>query len=105
MQNEYGKKLKEWRENEGLTPTELGKRTGISRQNITRWENEGILPNIDFCVKLANYYGITIDDLIGRTEQKPNLNFTSTVTINQANNIHAPNSSIIINQNNGDKNE
>ena len=63
----YGESLKYHREKMGLSQYELSKKIGISHQNINRWESGEVLPNIDFCVKLADFYGISLDDLIGRT--------------------------------------
>ena len=63
----YGAALKYAREEKGLSQLQLAEKTGISHQNISRWESGKILPNIDFCVKLADFYGITLDELVGRT--------------------------------------
>ena len=39
---------------------------GNCREWITGfWENNKSLPNIDFCVKLADLYGIPLNELIG----------------------------------------
>ncbi|MBQ8684928.1 MAG: helix-turn-helix transcriptional regulator [Clostridia bacterium] len=65
----YGKDLKYHREASGLSQSELAKRTGIKQQNISRWEAGVALPNIDFCVQLADFYGISLDELIGRVEK------------------------------------
>lgn len=65
----YGKALKFQRESHDLTQTELAKLTKIKQQNISRWEKEEVLPNIDFCVILADFYGISLDELIGRDEK------------------------------------
>ncbi len=62
---DYGEALKYQREIHGYSQTSLAKATGIKQQNINRWE-KGVLPNIDFCVQLADFYGITLDELIGR---------------------------------------
>lgn len=62
----YGETLKYHREQLGISQLELAKRIGTSHQNIGRWERGEVLPNIDFCVKLANFYGISLDELIGR---------------------------------------
>ncbi len=35
---------------------------------ISWWEAGKGLPNIDFCVILADFYKITLDELVGRTE-------------------------------------
>ena len=65
----YGEALKYTREEKGISQLELAEKTGISHQNINRWERGIVLPNIDFCVKLADFYGITLDELIGRTHK------------------------------------
>ena len=55
----YGEDLKYKREEAGLSQLELANKTGISHQNINRWESGKVLPNIDF-------YGVTLEELIGR---------------------------------------
>ena len=70
----YGQALKYQREINKKTLLQVEKETGISNANLSRWENNKILPNIDFCVQLADYYGITLDELVGRDygrEDKP----------------------------------
>ncbi|MBD5631916.1 MAG: helix-turn-helix transcriptional regulator [Clostridia bacterium] len=62
----YGEALKEQRELAGLSVMELAKKLSTSHQNITRWERGDVIPSIDFCVKLADCYGISLDELIGR---------------------------------------
>ena len=63
MQN-YGEALKYQREVAKLTQPELAQKIGTSQQNISRWERNEVIPNIDFCVQLANFYGISIDELL-----------------------------------------
>lgn len=62
----YGEALKYQREQNGYSQSKLAKETGISQQMISYWEANYGLPNIDFCVRLANFYGITLDELVGR---------------------------------------
>ena len=64
--NNYGEALKYQREINGLSMLELAKKINTSHQNISRWESGTTLPNIDFCVQLADFYGISLDELIGR---------------------------------------
>ena len=61
----YGENIKQQRLLSGKSLLQVEKETGISNQNLSRWERNEVLPNIDFCVKLARYYGITIEELIG----------------------------------------
>lgn len=62
----YGEAFKYQRELAKLSQHELAKKIGTTHQNISRWERGEVLPNIDFCVQLADFYGITVDELIGR---------------------------------------
>lgn len=60
-----GNSFKEHRQAYGYTQSELAKNTGIKQQNISRWESNLHNPDILDCIKLANFYGITIDELLG----------------------------------------
>ncbi len=62
----YGEAIKEQREKLGLTQSMVANRINTSHQNISRWESGKVLPSIDFCVKLADLYGVSLDELIGR---------------------------------------
>ena len=68
MEINIGKSLKLIREGENITQSQLAKETGIKQQSISRWERGERLPNILDLVKLANYYKISIDELIGRVD-------------------------------------
>ena len=65
-ENNYGEALKYQREINGLSQNELAKKTNIAQQNISRWEAGIAMPSLDACIKLAEFYGITLDELVGR---------------------------------------
>ena len=65
-----GEILKEYRIARGKTLLEVERGTGISNENLSRWERGKSVPSLDFCIKLADYYEITIDELIGREIKK-----------------------------------
>lgn len=56
---DYGDSLKYQREVAGLNKTELAKAIGTSHQNISRWERNEVLPNIDFCVKALQIFTVS----------------------------------------------
>ena len=62
----FGEELKYHRQKANLSQLDLAKRINTSQQNISRWEKSEVEPSISFCVLLADFYGITIDELIGR---------------------------------------
>lgn len=58
--------LKAQRKQRGLTQMELAKETGIPQSTISAWEKGVNVPNVADCIKLADFYGISVDELIGR---------------------------------------
>ncbi|MCI9518166.1 MAG: helix-turn-helix transcriptional regulator [Clostridia bacterium] len=62
----YGNEFKYHRQNAKLSQTDLAKLIKTSQQNISRWESNTVEPSISFCVSMADYYGISLDELIGR---------------------------------------
>ncbi len=63
---DYGEALRYQRDMAGLSQRELSVKINISQQNISRWERGEVLPSIEMCIKLADFYGITLDELVGR---------------------------------------
>lgn len=67
----YSKSLKEHRESRGYTQSQLAQETGINRVMISWWEDEnGGYPSIKQCVILADFYGISVDELIDHEVKK-----------------------------------
>ena len=62
----YGKIFKELRIEKELSQRELAEATGISQQAISFWEQDKRTPKMDDCIKLADFYGISLDELVGR---------------------------------------
>lgn len=50
----------------GLNQVDLAKALGVSKQCVSNWENDNVLPSIDMLVKLADYFRISTDTLLGR---------------------------------------
>ena len=65
-----GNILKQLRKSKGVSADEVSKVLGISRQGYTNYENEIREPNINNLIKLAEYFEVTVDYLLGREEQK-----------------------------------
>ncbi|MGN0812781.1 MAG: helix-turn-helix transcriptional regulator [Candidatus Coproplasma sp.] len=63
---DIGNTLREHRQASGITQSALAKATDIKQQNISRWESNTHIPDIIECIKLADFYGITLDELVGR---------------------------------------
>ena len=61
-----GDNLRMLREQAGYTQTKLAELSKIKQQSISRWELNQNIPNIEDCIILANFYGISLDELVGR---------------------------------------
>ena len=53
------------KEHKGVTQEQLGDSIGVSGQAVSKWENGSALPDIQVLPKLADYFGISIDELMG----------------------------------------
>ena len=61
-----GEALKHQREIRELSQSAVAKETGISQPKLSYYENGKHLPLIDDCIKLADFYNISLDELVGR---------------------------------------
>lgn len=59
------KKLKEMRESQGLSLMKVAKALNVSDASVFNWEN-GVEPKASYIIKLADFFGCTTDELLGR---------------------------------------
>lgn len=62
------KRLRELREKKNLTQTELGKLFNLSKQAISSYETGGSEPPPDTLQGIADYFNVSIDYIVGRTD-------------------------------------
>ena len=60
----YSERIKTLREGKGFTQAELAEKLGCSRQIIIRWENGLSIPSTTYAKKLADCFGMTVDELM-----------------------------------------
>lgn len=68
-------KLKELRTKVGISQAELSKKIGIPTTTLFNYELNKCEPSVDTLIKLADFYNITIDELVGRDADTINLKF------------------------------
>lgn len=68
-----GQKLKEIRKKFGLSQEQLAEIMNVSRQVITKWENDGGLPDVSNLQELSKVFGITVDYLLNDENVLPAL--------------------------------
>lgn len=68
MEKTINEALKYQREINGYSQSALAKNAGISQPKISYYESGQHMPPIDFCVQLAQFYGISLDELVGLSD-------------------------------------
>ncbi len=67
MLNENIKRL---REAGGMTQVELAEKLSVTKQAVSNWENNNIMPSVEMVVSIADLFGVTVDYLLGRAEKR-----------------------------------
>ena len=60
--------IKLLRQAKGLSQVELSKALGVTKQCVSNWENDNVAPSVEMLVKIADYFRVTTDYLLGRTQ-------------------------------------
>ena len=65
MKNKLGKQLKEIREYNNLSQRKLANDLGVTQACIGKWETGDREPSLDDLIKVAKYFGVTTDYMLG----------------------------------------
>lgn len=59
-------RIKELRRELGMSQLALSKLLGVSRSAVAMWETGASQPDNDMLIKMADYFGTSVDDVLGR---------------------------------------
>lgn len=65
--SEFPSRLRRLREREGKSRVVLSQLCGLSDSSIRRYEQGEIKPNVDSLIAIADYFRVSVDYLLGRT--------------------------------------
>ena len=65
-----GERLKMYRTQKGLSQEKIAEMLDVSRQAVTKWEAGQTTPSSDNLIALANLYDVSLDELIGKSENE-----------------------------------
>ena len=60
----FGEIVKKPRKSYGLTQVELAKRLNVTKQAVSNWENNNILPSIDMLIRISDFFSVSCDFLL-----------------------------------------
>ena len=81
-----GERIRILRQAYGISQVELAQSLNVSKQSISNWENNNILPSIDMLKKIAFHFSCSADYLLGLNDNHQLLEVTG-LTIEQISHI------------------
>lgn len=60
--------IKQLRISRGLNQVELAKKLSVTKQTVSNWENDNIQPSIDMLERMADFFNVSTDYLLGRED-------------------------------------
>ena len=48
-----------------ITQVQLAKELGVTKQSVSNWENDNIQPSIDMLIRLARFFNVSTDYMLG----------------------------------------
>lgn len=70
MQLDLGNNIRQLRRRDRKTQEALAEALGVTSQAVSRWESGGSYPDMNLIPSIANYFGVSIDELFGYTNQR-----------------------------------
>ncbi len=71
--NKLGKRLKELRLNNNVMQKEMSETIGIAPRTLRGYEGGTREPNIDKLIEIADYFDVSLDYLVGRSDNPKRL--------------------------------
>ena len=69
MEYSLNENIKRLRSSLGINQVVFAKKLGVTKQCVSNWENDNVLPSIEMLIKIADTFGVTTDYLLGRSNQ------------------------------------
>ena len=89
MKIRFGEILKDLRRKNDITQEELADILDVTSQSVSRWEKGACYPDMELLPAIANYFNVTVDDLLGmneiRSRERLNAIFTEALNLEREN--------------------
>ena len=64
----FAARFKYLRQSKGVNQVQLGENLGVKKQTISNWENDNIMPSVEMLEKIATFFQVSTDYLLGRDD-------------------------------------
>ena len=62
--------IRELRVSRNINQVAFAKAIGVTKQCVSNWENDNVIPSIDMLCKIADFFGVSTDFLLGRSTKR-----------------------------------
>lgn len=70
----FGSNLERIRKDKNISQAQLGKALGLTQQMVSSYEKDTSSPNIEVLVKIADFFHVSLDSLVGHIPPIPEAN-------------------------------
>ena len=70
-ESQLGSRILALRTEQGLTQEEAAEKLGVSGKTLSKWETGATSPDIETVMRMAAFFGVTTDDLLGLSDRRP----------------------------------
>ena len=53
-----------------INQVEFAKKLGVTKQCVSNWENDNVIPSIEMLCKIADFFNVSTDYLLGRSKER-----------------------------------
>ena len=61
----FSDRVKLLREASKLSQVQLAQKVGVTKQTVSNWENDNILPSVEMLIKVCKYFNVSTDYMLG----------------------------------------
>ncbi len=66
-----GENIYKYRTASGMSQTDLANSLEVSRQSVSKWENNSAVPDLERIVNMSRLFGVTLDELVFGEKSEP----------------------------------
>ena len=89
MQLDLGNNIRQLRRRDKKTQEQLAEALGVTSQAVSRWESGGSYPDMNLIPSIANFFGVSIDELFGYEGERAHRIETLAAEIDRMNHLNS----------------
>lgn len=66
----FANRIRFLRQSMEINQVQLANKLGVTKQSVSNWENDNIMPSVEMLIRIADFFGVSTDYLLGRDVQE-----------------------------------